>query len=119
MKITSKLITLNEYINLERSNKYTAAKVKKSITNNIALECRDYPKIEGLNNVLINWFIPNRRIDHDNISFCKKFIFDGLKKAGVIKDDSPKYINNFKENFILDRNIKEIECEVFFLKVAE
>lgn len=40
---------------------------------------------------IFQWFLKDNRKDFDNRNFAQKYIFDGLVKAGVIKDDSWNY----------------------------
>lgn len=117
MIIKTKMLTLNKYINAERSNKMIAANIKRKTTNSIALECIEEKPLKGMYDVEFIWYKANNREDHDNIAFCKKYILDGLKKAGIIKDDSPRHIRNFKDKFILDRDIDYLRCEVILKKV--
>ena len=120
MKITidTKLPTLNEYINLERTNKFMAAKLKKDTTNAVAwlVSKHKLPK-DTLFDVHFTWFKLNNRADHDNIAFAKKFVLDGLVKGGVLGNDSPKFINNFTDTFVLDKSRKYISCEVEFKEI--
>jgi len=108
--------SLNEYINLERSNKFAAAQMKKSKTQSVAylaiaqkfqLEDKKY-------NVHITWYKPNAKKDHDNIAFAKKFVLDGLVLAKILKSDSPKFINNFSDDFIIDKTRDYVSCKVVF-----
>ena len=48
------------------------------------------------------WFEPNRRRDLDNVCFGKKFVCDGLVKAGVLIDDKPRYVVGFVDEFAYD-----------------
>lgn len=50
------------------------------------------------------WFEPNRRRDLDNVAFAKKFVLDGLVKAGVLRDDSPRYVLGLADEFGYDRD---------------
>ena len=43
---------------------------------------------------------PNRRRDKDNVGAAKKFILDGLVKAGVLIDDSPRYVKMLVDRFV-------------------
>jgi len=97
--IKSKMVTLNEYINYERSNRFKASAIKKKITTNIKLECFASYNSEfkinkfGKYDLLIHWNGWNRS-DSDNIYFQSKFILDGVVNSGKLIDDSKKYINN-------------------------
>ena len=112
-------VTLNEYINAERSSRYKAAKIKKSQTNSVAFIALEYGfKLKQKQyDIIFKWYKPNDRKDHDNIAFAKKFILDGLVKAKSLPNDNPKYIRNFQDIFIIDKTRNYIACEVFFIEV--
>lgn len=59
------------------------------------------------------WYEPNRRRDLDNVAFAKKFIFDGLVKAGVLIDDGPRYVPWFSDEFACDRENPRIRVEIY------
>ena len=52
----------------------------------------------------IVWIELNRRRDKDNILAGKKFILDGLVKAGILKNDGWKQVGRFTEDVILGEN---------------
>lgn len=85
--------TLNPYINAERTNKFMAAKIKKVETERVMLQSRlmppvtDYPVI-----IHFEFMRENSKSDPDNVDFAKKFILDGLVKAGVLRNDTCKEI---------------------------
>ncbi len=88
MKVTidHRFISLNDYIRVERANRYKAAKVKQEETEAARLyvldrqPVREYPVI-----VWFTWFRKNGRTDPDNIAFAAKFILDGFVQAGVLR----------------------------------
>lgn len=49
------------------------------------------------------WVEPNRRRDLDNIAFGKKFIQDGLVKAGILHNDTHHEIVGFTDEFAYDK----------------
>ncbi len=102
--IETKLPTLNEYINVERTNRYAAASLKKKYTNAVAKEVKglDIP-INTKFNITLVWYVKNNRKDHDNIAFGIKFILDGMCKAGVLANDNPKYIWNISHKFMVNK----------------
>lgn len=61
----------------------------------------------------ILWVEQSHRRDLDNIAFAKKFIQDGLVKAGIIKDDSGRYIKGFSDSFDYDPRNPRIEVEIY------
>ena len=50
----------------------------------------------------VTWVEENRRRDLDNVAFAKKFIQDGLVKAGIIKNDTHHEIAGFSDGFDYD-----------------
>ena len=44
----------------------------------------------------------DHRRDLDNVCFGKKFVCDGLVKAGVLIDDKPRYVVGFVDEFAYD-----------------
>jgi len=104
--------TLNEYVNAERTNRYIGAKIKKEETERVRLHCLRAKKLDKPVFIYFFWHVKNARKDPDNIAFAKKFILDGLVQAGVIKDDTQKYIVGFQDEFFIDKNERvEIELE--------
>lgn len=43
-------------------------------------------------NVHLYWHEPNHRRDVDNVQSSQKFILDALQEAGILQNDSPKYV---------------------------
>lgn len=112
--IKSKLPDLNTYINAERSNKYAGAKLKKTATDSIAWEIKSQKVKKKFDKfyVGIYYYCSNKRIDKDNHAFKKKFLFDGMKLAGLIVDDGWKNVNDWDEYFLIDKNNPRIEFEI-------
>lgn len=51
--------------------------------------------------------------DRGNIFSCAdKFIEDALQECGVIKDDSPKYVDNFTHEFLYTDGVPYITVEI-------
>lgn len=119
IKLNCRFYTLNETIKADRSNRYAGGGLKKSQTNAVFMAAKvlRFKLPIGCYNVHFQWTKPNMKMDHDNIAHIKKVILDGLVKAKSIENDSPKYINNFKDTFVLDRGQKHISCHVFFTEV--
>jgi Holliday junction resolvase RusA-like endonuclease len=96
MRIELKNITLNQYINLERGNRYAAASKKKKLTEAVqwqVMKYRNQIDPTGLYDLTIYWIVPDNRTDPDNVYFLKP-ILDGLVKAKILKDDNRKHVRN-------------------------
>jgi len=93
----SKIPTLNEYINVERTNRYGAASMKKSATTGCMVESLNYRGLidpNGLYDVVACWETADNKLDPDNVYFGIKFVLDGMVKAGIINNDGRKNIRN-------------------------
>lgn len=90
----TKPIGLNKLINISRANKFAAATAKKSATNLAALEARQQTKASIICKVYMTYEISysTKTTDMDNLNSCLKPILDGMVKAGIIQDDSLKYM---------------------------
>ena len=108
VEIPMKLPSLNEYIDVCRSNKYKAANYKKSLEKQIALFLGRMPKLEHPVTIHFHWIEGNRKRDLDNIAFAKKFILDALVKRGKLKDDNRKCVTAFSDTFSYGRDFKVI-----------
>lgn len=98
-KITTALPTLNEYINLERTNKFIASAMKKKNTELCSRYALQMPKLDNvLYDLELLWTVPNSRKDPDNVYFAVKFILDGVVKAGRLTGDGMKNIRNIHHN---------------------
>ncbi len=99
--ITTKLPTLNEYIQLERSHRYKASAVKKKYTDicgKFGLAGKRGVKKDGKYSLILNWTTTTNKADPDNIFFGIKFILDGLVKYKVLANDGRKNIQNIHHN---------------------
>ncbi len=111
--------TLNEYINKERSNKYAGAKLKKQETDFVTLFCKNKFKLEKKVNIVFTWLEDTDHAkDPDNVSYAKKFILDGLVKAGVLQNDTYKQIQGFKDIFCYKKG-QSRAVKVEFIEVED
>lgn len=106
--------SLNEYINAERSNRYAGAGIKKQQTAWIQLQCIGIvPVVHYPVRVLFHWHTKDTRKDPDNIDAARKFVLDGLVKAGVLVNDSWRYINGgFDARFFIDAKNPRLELTI-------
>lgn len=84
------IVTLNEYINVERSNRFGAASVKKKETNRVAQEClvQKIQPVPKINEITFTYYMKDKRLDPDNVEFFQKFFWDGLTTAKIIQRDT-------------------------------
>ena len=109
-----RLPSLNEYIKVLNNNRYYANTFKQAVERdllwsikNSRMKPTDKPCIAH-----ITFHEENRRRDIDNIYSANKYILDALTKAGIIKNDSQKYITDVKNSFVHDtENFVEIVLE--------
>lgn len=97
VSIPYRFTSLNDYINAERTNRYMAAKIKKSETQIAADAFKGLQPILVPCSVRFTWVVTNKRRDLDNIAFAKKYILDGAVNAGYIPGDNMKYIVGFED----------------------
>ena len=101
--IEGRMPGLNEYTKANRSSYHKGAAMKRRETERAAWSAKAarVPRFRRPVRVTFHWFEPEkgRKRDTDNVAFAKKFILDGLKLAGIIADDSPKWVVGFKDVF--------------------
>jgi hypothetical protein len=113
--IISRLTSLNEYSNAERTNRYNAARIKRQNTELVA-----YTALSQLQGVKITkpvyieylWVEPNTLHDKSNVAFAKKYVEDGLVMAGILKNDKWNDIIGFKDEFAVDKHNPRVEVTI-------
>lgn len=86
--------TLNEMIRTARGGWQASAKEKREWTELIASYCKGAYQFQGKIWLEYVWRVKNLARDNNNIAAATKYIDDGLVEAGVITDDSLKYIQS-------------------------
>lgn len=112
MTIKGELTDLNAYVNACRRNRFVGAKIKKDETERVYWECKEQkikPATKFPVRITFNWYLKNKRVDPDNAVFGKKFLLDGFVMAGVLPDDSQKYIKGFSEDWFIDKEFPRTE----------
>lgn len=113
--IDERLPGLNEYIDAERTSKYLAADMKKSVQETIGWLIKSQVrglKIKGQVHIHYYWVEPNKRRDPSNIAFAKKFIEDALVDIGIIENDGWKHIAGFSDSFSVDKDNPRVEVTI-------
>lgn len=82
--------TLNDQIDAARRNKYASSGMKKRHTKRVADLCKKHnvKPFPGAVWIVLQWKVRNFGRDGDNIEAAQKFIIDGLRWAGVIRNDN-------------------------------
>ena len=117
-EIPFRLPSLNEYVNVCRTNPYKASKFKKEIENDIGIFINHLPRFEKPVKIHFLWVEENKKRDLDNICFSKKFILDSMVKFGKLKDDNRKCVTAFTDTFTYAKDskviltIEEVEDEI-------
>ena len=63
---------------------------------------RELQPVNGPVRVDYLWVEPHRRRDKDNVAAAQKFVFDGLKAAGIIANDGWSQILRFEHDFAVN-----------------
>jgi len=117
--IDGRLPTMNEIIASAKKGKgcyQPYSKMKHEYTTLVSLMARRSPMFKKPS-LKITWYEKNKKRDMDNIVAGKKFILDGLVTAGIIKDDSRKYINSIHD--IIKDDSKNPRIEVTLTEEEE
>lgn len=116
LTIPGTLNNLNDYINVERTNRYKAAKMKRENMDWVTVairRCMNDVVIEAPVFIEYTWVEPNRRRDLDNVSsFGRKVIQDALVEFGVLENDGWKNIVGFSDKFEVDNDNPRIEVKI-------
>lgn len=102
------LPSLNEYIEMNRKNRYAAASMKRRVQDDIdyVIMSNHLPKISSPVEVHLVWVEPNNKRDIDNIQFGTKFILDSLVEMGVLENDTRKWVAQV-QHFVRTANKNE------------
>jgi len=120
MKITipGELPDLSTYVNAERGNRFAGARIKKDATEMVQWSATRAPLCIGQVVVRFTWYTKNEKKDADNVAFAKKFVLDGLVNAGVLINDSRRFVRGFEDRFEVDADNPRIEVELLpFIKL--
>src|SRR5690606_32143178 len=114
--IEGRLPGLNEIIDAAKRGKgkyQPYSMMKQTYTDMVAWLAKKLPKYKYEQvNIIITWYEPNEKRDPDNIMAGQKFILDALVHAGVIPNDSQKYIAGIVHRFRVDKRRPRVEVEI-------
>ena len=105
--------SLNDYIQAERSHRMKAAEMKRQYTDFVFYSAFNahVQRVTKPVRVHFIWYSINRRMDTDNIRWCKP-ILDGLVKAGVLPNDSQSWVREISDTFLVDKDNPRVEVEI-------
>lgn len=103
--------SLNEYIKVERTNRYMAANIKRRDTQ-VAKMIFSNKKYSGALKLKFKWYLKDKRKDLDNVAFATKFILDGMVKAGAITSDGLKHIKELSHSYTIDKDNIGVEITI-------
>lgn len=100
----------NELIGEAKSNRYRYGGLKRTYTliacsyaAEAARQAR-WRRPKGRVSVTCRWFERDARRDPDNVMGGVKWLLDGIVKAGVIADDSQRYVGRISHEIGIRRN---------------
>lgn len=109
------LPSLNDYIKAERATRYAAATMKQTWQNYIIGYVRK-AHLEAMKSPVTmkyTHYVKNRRRDKDNIaSIVHKFTQDALVTLGILSNDTYDDIENFSDEWHIDKNNPRIVVEI-------
>lgn len=111
--IPGRLSGLNEYITAERTNRYRAAKIKKSEMAQVYYSIGKAPKLRPPVWIRYRYFEKDRRRDKDNVAgWAHKVVQDAIIKRGVIQNDGWAHVEGWTDEFYVDSRNPRIEVTV-------
>jgi Holliday junction resolvase RusA-like endonuclease len=109
--IPGALPTMNEIVKASKSHPMAYANMKKDYTALVMIHAQKLPKITKAD-FEITWYCKDKRKDKDNIMTGQKFIFDGLVKAEVMKNDGWGEVGNVSHFFQIDKENPRVEVVI-------
>lgn len=102
--IPVKFPSLNQYIGAMNNNRFVANNMKQEFTGISKLHCRLLTPRDDRVLVHFTWYEKDKKRDPDNIVFAKKFILDGLVLAGVLPNDTQRWVKGFTDEIIVTKH---------------
>ncbi len=117
MKLTidREMCDLNTFIKALNAHYHAGNNIKQQETDYVylmALKQKIKPITQYPVVVNFEWYCANERKDIDNVAFAKKFILDGLVRAGVLVNDSRRYVIGFTDRFLIDKEQPRVEITI-------
>lgn len=109
--IEGRMPGLNDYIRAMNRSRWSGNSMKADWTEAVELMARvqRLGRCDRRQDIHFLWVEENGRRDKDNIAFAKKFILDGLVKAGVLPDDGWRWVGRLSDEFVVDKERPRVE----------
>lgn len=108
-QIPLRLPGINEYQNACRRHPLNGAQMKKNAMRSICTYLNQYKCEKFPIQLEIVYTEPNKRRDIDNVTgFGNKVILDALQHAGIIPDDSPRFVNKITTHVVHEQGVENI-----------
>ena len=88
------------------------ASITKKYIKKVKTACRLFRQIETSIDLVVTFYFKNRPLDCSNCAGMCKMIEDGLVEAGIIKNDSPDYVESVTLISKVDKNNPRITIEL-------
>lgn len=110
LRIEYDFVYLNEYIDRERTNRMIASSIKKKLTNAVMEQAlyANCNRPKGQVDMVFSWHVKGKH-DSDNIAFAKKFVLDGMVKAGILENDNPKCVRHLADYIYRDLKKPQVD----------
>jgi Holliday junction resolvase RusA-like endonuclease len=109
--IPGELKSMNEFINALKHNKHVGNAMKQTETDTCAWYAKQ--QLQPVTKPVIvsfHWYSKNKRKDLDNVDSARKFILDGLQVAGILENDSRRFVADLgKSEFRIDKKNPRVE----------
>ena len=103
--VPQRLAGLNDLIGAINRNRFLGNQLKQQETNLIALYAKRLKPCTNPVFIDFKYYEPNAKRDPDNIVAAKKFILDGLVVAGVLPNDTQKWILGFSDTWQVSKKV--------------
>lgn len=110
-EIPGALPNMNKIIAASKKHHMQYSNMKKDFTALVQIHAMNLEKVESADFEIV-WYCIDKRQDKDNIMAGQKFIFDGLVKAGVLKNDGWKQIGDVSHRFVIDKENPRIQVNI-------
>lgn len=103
--IPQRMAGLNDLIGAINRNRFLGNQLKQNETNLVALYAKGLKPCQYPVYIDFRYYEPNAKRDPDNIAAAKKFILDGLVVAGILPNDTQKWILGFSDTWTVSDTV--------------